>query len=231
MFITALEANPDVVQAFMSLMRELLRYAPDTMAQMPEALAALYDFSMSALGLQERVALQRTLGLLVRINADRAHRGTPCSIRWDDRQSACVQESASELPHATIFRQLVLQRGQEAVYFIMSGIGGALPRSSLPFMTELLHAFVIKYPDQTRLWLTQMLETVRPFPRDSKPHADRQRQDNFPSGRLESEAKSRFLSRLLGCRTLRRARECVEAFALQARGLQNTAYGMGSSAL
>lgn len=67
-FPIALEANPDVVQAFMSLMRELLRYAPDTMAQMPEALAALYDFSMSALGLQERVALQRTLGLLVSFN-------------------------------------------------------------------------------------------------------------------------------------------------------------------
>lgn len=89
-------------------------------------------------------------------------------IRLNYHQSACVQESATELPHAAIFRQLVLQRGQEAVFFIMSGIGGALPRSSLPFMTELLHAFVIKYPDQTRLWLTQMLGTVR-FPSRDKP--------------------------------------------------------------
>lgn len=56
-------------------------------------------------------------------------------------------------------------------------------------------------------------------------------QDDFPSAKVDAEAKRRFLTRLMSCRTLRRARECMEEFALKARGLENTAYGLGSSSL
>lgn len=50
----------------MSLMREVMRYSPGLLADMTDALAALYNTCMMALNLQERVALQRTLSLLVR---------------------------------------------------------------------------------------------------------------------------------------------------------------------
>lgn len=55
--------------------------------------------------------------------------------------------------------------------------------------------------------------------------------EGFPSPRLNADQKHRFLVQLMASRTLKKTRGCVETFALQARGLENTAYGMGSSAL
>lgn len=47
-------------------MREVMRFSPGLLAGTPDALASLYNTCMIALGIQERVALQRTLSLLVR---------------------------------------------------------------------------------------------------------------------------------------------------------------------
>lgn len=50
----------------MALMRVIMTYQPYMLAHMIEPLKLLYDFLVRALHLQERVALQRTLALLVR---------------------------------------------------------------------------------------------------------------------------------------------------------------------
>lgn len=130
---------------------------------------------------------------------------------------------------------------------IVAGIGGALPRSALASLAEVLHSAVLRLPDQTRLWLKEMFEQVRGCLKTLSlvPTVPSRPQPGFPSDKVSADRKARFVTSICGsvnpqnmliraklkprglhrARTLKRARDICTEFATVARGLEGSAYG------
>ena len=110
-------------------------------------------------------------------------------------QSALAHESGTEAPLSTAFRPLMLAQGRDVLGPTLAGIAGAVPESSVSSLAELLHAFVFRLHSQTRLWLGELLAQVR----RSSSMLRLPTQPGFPSPRLDSAAKTRFLQAVVAC--------------------------------
>lgn len=60
-----MEANPDIVQGFMDWGLMALTSVPTALCVLPQYTEGLFELAVSALELQERVGLQKTIQLLV----------------------------------------------------------------------------------------------------------------------------------------------------------------------
>ena len=155
-----------------------------------------------------------------------------------------MQESVREEKSSDVYRVVVMSYGFAILRSLLLGVGGSLPRSSTPYLAELLHTcaclsmiyksmlnpYVVltKYPDEARQWIGQLFAEVRCLP-SALTFILTADQPGFPNARLDQTSKERFLKTAMTCRTLKRMRTVVEDFSILARGLQGTAYGANSS--
>ena len=168
----------------MNLVYELLRLTPITLAAQAELTTSVLRCCIAALQTQERVALQRA-----------------CLVT-----TSLIHEAGVDAPYTAAFRPLLLANGRDIVGTILLGIGGSVPRSSVPALSEVLHALVFRLPSQTRLWLGELCS-----------------QDRFPSDRLDADTKTQFVQAVVASRALKKVKTACDQLAIVARGLG--AYG------
>lgn len=79
------------------------------------------------------------------------------------RQTAMVNEAAADSTRpeiASLFQALLHAHGLTALERTLAGVGGKLPRSNLGYLAELLLAFSKRIPNETRVWLKQLMAQV-----------------------------------------------------------------------
>ncbi|KAI5481218.1 Importin 13 [Pseudohyphozyma bogoriensis] len=170
----------------------VIRYFPRVLASLPAHLDAVITFGERGLGMQERFSLKATIDLLV----------------------ASVQQSRMESSSASIFRQTVLTHCRPLLHSLLQSIGGAVPRSHLQALSELLHACILRMPDETRVAMRELLAAP-----------------GWPTDKASDDAKSKFEKAVLGARNGRLVRTAVSDFALCCRGLDGSSYGAASLAV
>lgn len=61
---------------------------------------------------------------------------------------------------ASLFQSLMQAHGLAALERTLAGVGGKLPRSNLGYLAELLLAFSKRIPNETRVWLKELMARV-----------------------------------------------------------------------
>ncbi|KZT19856.1 ARM repeat-containing protein [Neolentinus lepideus HHB14362 ss-1] len=132
----AMEANPDIVQAFFSCMEAVARIFTKALYQLPGVmLDALIDCSRTALSLQERYSLVSSCTFL--------HTLVNRTTRSDDLEDA---KSILAQKHGRLIMQALL-----------SGLAGIAPRSASPNLIDLLSMLLSRYPAEGRAWMSDIL--------------------------------------------------------------------------
>lgn len=137
-------------------------------------------------------------------------------------------------PSSVVFRQTLLPHTPAILHSLMLSISGGVPRSHLTTLSELLHACILRMPDETRAAIKELLATP-----------------NWPTSTATQEAKTKFERAITTCvpflfaeaweealigigrcsaRTGKQARGAVSDFAMVCRGLDGSAYGAASLA-
>ncbi|KIO27349.1 hypothetical protein M407DRAFT_73314 [Tulasnella calospora MUT 4182] len=107
-------------------------------------------------------------------------------------------------------KTLLKQCGPAMSQALLSGIGGASPRSTIPNLVELLAILLAKVPEH-RTWMKETLYS---------PLMD--------NPRLTREAKDKFLFAATSSRSSRQTSEAANEFSLIARGLDGSGFGYAS---
>lgn len=133
-------------------------------------------------------------------------------------------------PSSVIFKSTLLPHSLSIMETLLLSIGGAVPRSHLSTLSELLHALIMRLPEESRAALKQLLAMV-----------------GWPSSKASAEAKVKFERAVLryvarsfsrkalltsripsSARTGKQCRQAVSDFAMVCRGLNGSAYGAAS---
>ncbi|KAJ2846305.1 hypothetical protein IWW36_004414 [Coemansia brasiliensis] len=184
----AVEQQPVVNERAFDLGARVLLERPGLLIHSEMAAAHLCKLGVHALAVPSRLALRPAtnfLGTVVRLAAPSA-RTSPAS--------PLLQALCSEFAPAWLRATL-------------AGIGGALPRSLLPGLSELLFALVRHHLQPVRVWIAELL-----------------RDPSFPSPHASERAKRQFTQQLLATRSFVRAKAVISEFAIQCRNLQGTSY-------
>ncbi|TFK48147.1 ARM repeat-containing protein [Heliocybe sulcata] len=162
----AMEANPDIVQAFFSCVEAVARIFTKALYQLPDGLLdALMDCSMTALSLQERYSLVSSCTFL--------HTLVNRTTRSDDLENG---------------KTLLAQRhGRSIMQGVLLDLAGIAPRSASPNLIDLLSVLLSRYPAESRVWMSEVLFSDNFTP--SK--ASREAKEKF----LKSVASSRTMKR------------------------------------
>ncbi|KAI8452424.1 armadillo-type protein [Phakopsora pachyrhizi] len=185
---------PDIAQAFLQFCTTIISSYVELFQALYQELRATITISIAGLKSEERAVLQSACDI----------------VRLCVHQ---IRKSSSE-NQANIFLQLVVDHGLDILNNVMLGIGGSLPRSSLPCLADTLHCFLIRLPELSSNWLKSLLETP-----------------GYPNEKVNEERKARFLKNICAARTLKKARDLCSEFAIVARGLEGTAYGASQMSL
>ncbi|KAI9106250.1 armadillo-type protein [Phlyctochytrium arcticum] len=113
---------------------------------------------------------------------------------------------SSEL--APLIRGTIQSLGQNLVNCIIDAIAGRQPLSMDHKISDVMYKLVIKYPEATRGWLVASLSLPNPM-----------------IARVTEAEKAKFVKNIAGSRLLKRTKDAVKQFALECRGLANTAFG------
>ncbi|GAA5940498.1 uncharacterized protein JCM15063_002352 [Sporobolomyces koalae] len=184
---SAMSENPDVVSSFLSLCSQVVRNYAEIFTNLPpDYLDAVLAFTERGLGLQEQFTLKATIELLL----------------------LALQQTKMADPSSQHFAAAFRIRTHSIVRSTLLAIAGAVPRSHLVSLSELLHACLLRLPEQARPALKELLATP-----------------GWPNERTTEEAKGKFERSVLSARTGRQVRQAVNDFALLARGLDGSAYG------
>ncbi|GAA5914025.1 uncharacterized protein JCM6883_007125 [Sporobolomyces salmoneus] len=185
--LSTMTENPDVVSSFLSFCTQIVRHYPSIFVVLPvHYLAAVLAFAERGLGMQEQFSLKSTIELLL----------------------LSVQQTKMASASSSAFSATLQPRTPSLVRSILLAVAGSVPRSHLVSLSELLHACLLRLPEQSRPALGELLSTP-----------------NWPNERTTQEAKTRFEKSVLSARTGRQVRQAVNDFALLARGLEGSAYG------
>ncbi|GAA5841296.1 hypothetical protein JCM3766R1_005019 [Sporobolomyces carnicolor] len=183
----AMSENPDVVSSFLSFCAQIVRNYPSIFVALPvHYLDAVLAFAERGLGMQEQFSLKSTIEVLL----------------------LSVQQTKMASSSASTFSATLAPRTPSLIRSILQAVAGAVPRSHLVSLSELLHACLLRLPEQSRPALKELL---------SMP--------GWPNERSTDEAKNKFEKSLLSARTGRQVRQAVNDFALLSRGLDGSAYG------
>ncbi|GAA6015280.1 hypothetical protein JCM11491_000997 [Sporobolomyces phaffii] len=185
--LSSMTENPDVVSSFLSFCAQIVRHYPSIFVALPaHYLDAVLAFAERGLGMQEQFSLKSTIELLL----------------------LSVQQTKMASPSSSVFLATLSPRVPSLVRSTLVAVAGAVPRSHLISLSELLHACLLRLPEQSRPALKNLLATP-----------------NWPNERTTEEAKGKFERSVLSARTGRQVRQAVNDFALLARGLEGSAYG------
>ncbi|GAA5900459.1 hypothetical protein JCM5296_001552 [Sporobolomyces johnsonii] len=189
--LAAMSENPDVVAAFLSFCSQIVRHYPRIFTALPSHyLDAVLAFAERGLGMQEQFSLKSTIELLL----------------------SSVQQTKMASASSATFRATLLPRTPSILREVLLAVAGGVPRSHLPSLSELLHACLLRLPEQARPALKELLATP-----------------GWPNERTGEEAKGKFERAVLSARTGRQVRQAVSDFALLARGLDGSAYGAATA--
>ncbi|GAA6064370.1 hypothetical protein JCM10212_004103 [Sporobolomyces blumeae] len=189
--LQAMSENPDVVAAFLSFCSQIVRHYPSIFVVLPSHyLEAVLAFAERGLGMQEQFSLKSTIELLL----------------------AAVQQTKMASASSAAFAASLDHRVASLVRSTLVAVCGAVPRSHLIALSELLHACLLRMPDKTRQTLEALLSTP-----------------TWPNDRVSEEAKVKFGRSVMSARTGRQVRQAVNDFALLARGLEGSAYGAATA--
>ncbi|KAI9631295.1 hypothetical protein KEM48_014537, partial [Puccinia striiformis f. sp. tritici PST-130] len=197
--------EPDLVQTFLQLCSAIIERYGQMFVALKDELQIILTIAIAGLKVEERVALQAALDILLLRAIVAAQSFRPAAHK------------ASSPAQADLFLELLTIHGQQVLNHIVLGISGKLPRSSLPSLSETLHCFVIKLPHLSQMWLTQLMQLMR--------------NPGYPNEKLTEEKKVRFLKNICAARTLKKARDVCTDFAIVSRGLEGTAYGASQMSL
>jgi len=146
----AMEANPDIVQAFFGCMDTLARDFVDAFYRLPPgAFDGLMQCAIESLALQERYSLVSACTFLVTlINR------TFLNDDLHDAQRALVQVHGRPLMRA-----------------ILCGFAGTAPRSVTPNLIELLPTLLTRHPADSRSWISDIMFADDFIPSKAGPEA------------------------------------------------------------
>ncbi|KAG1744571.1 armadillo-type protein [Suillus paluster] len=134
----AMEANPDIVQAFFGCMDTIAKHFLVVFYRLPPgALDALMQCAVTSLSLQERYSLVATCTFLV--------------LETLIRRTA----SSDDLGDASTI--LIQGHGRPILQAILCGFAGVAPRSATQNLIELLSIVASKFPAETRTWMNDIL--------------------------------------------------------------------------
>ncbi|KAM0748278.1 ARM repeat-containing protein [Meredithblackwellia eburnea MCA 4105] len=187
--LSAMDEHPDVVTAFLGFCHAIVRHFPRVLAALPNHLDAILRFGERGLGMQERFSIKATIDLLV----------------------ISVQQTRMASPSAKTFGEVLVPHLRTLLGSVLTAIAGAVPRSQLASLSELLFACVLRFPDDTRAHFHDLMSTP-----------------SWPTEKCTSEVKLKFEKTILGARSGKIVRSAVSDFASVARGLDGTAYGAQS---
>ncbi|GAA5872754.1 hypothetical protein JCM8547_006333 [Rhodosporidiobolus lusitaniae] len=185
--VAAMCENPDVVAAFLSFCSQIIRNYPRIFSLLPpHYLDAVLAFAERGLEMQEQFSLKSTLELLL----------------------SSIQQTAMSSPSSSTFLTVLPPRLTSLLSALLSAIAGAVPRSHLTALSEVLHAALLRLGEPARRVLRELLG-----------------REGWPNERAGRERKERFERAVLAARTGKQVRQAVNDFALVCRGLEGTAYG------
>ncbi|KAH8115086.1 ARM repeat-containing protein [Phellopilus nigrolimitatus] len=138
----AMEANPDIVQAFFGCMEMVAQHFAGLFFQLPDgAIEALMQCSVQALSLQERYSLVSACKFLVYL----INRTVPVET---------LEERGRQLAHV---------HGRSVLRAVLCGIAGGAPTSTAQNLVDLLMAMVTRCLEECRLWVPQILFSETEF--------------------------------------------------------------------
>ncbi|MBW0478513.1 hypothetical protein O181_018228 [Austropuccinia psidii MF-1] len=173
---TAMRQEPELAQTFLRFCISIIEAYGELFQVLRAELEMILSIAIAGLQIEERITLHSVFDIL---------------------RLYVQQTQNSSSAQAELFLYLISTYGAEILNQIMLGIGGKLPRSSLPGLSETLHCFLIKIPGPSRGWLSKLLET---------PH--------YPSSKITLERKARFLKSICAARTLKKAKDICAEFAI-----------------
>ncbi|KAM0790224.1 hypothetical protein ACM66B_005537 [Microbotryomycetes sp. NB124-2] len=132
---TAMDQNPDVVQAFLSFAHAVVRYFPSVFQNLQTHLDAVIEYAKRGLTMQERFSLKAAIELLI----------------------AIVQQTIMASSSSTTFQQTLRGHVPTLVQCLVQAIAGDVPRSHLVSLSELLHALTLRLTQETRQVLRALL--------------------------------------------------------------------------
>ncbi|GAA5959566.1 hypothetical protein JCM8115_003751 [Rhodotorula mucilaginosa] len=189
--VSTMDENPDVVAAFLAFCSQITRLYPRIFSALPlNYLEAVLAFAERGLAMQEQFSLKTTIELLL----------------------SSVQQTRMASPSAATYQTVVLPRIPSILRSTLLAIGGGAPRSHLVSLSELLHACLLRVPDEARPALKTLLA-----------------EPGFPTERATDESKARFERAVSAARTGKQVRQAVTDFALVCRGLDGSAYGAATT--
>ncbi|GAA98552.1 hypothetical protein E5Q_05240 [Mixia osmundae IAM 14324] len=124
--------------------------------------------------------------------------------------SMLVHETWHQYSHAALLKPTVERHGQEIVIVALKGISGEAPRSVLDPFGELFQALSKAYSAEFPAWLHTGLSSVDPV-------------------RIDEAYRMRFIKQINASRSLKQTRKIITEFALSARGLTGSVYGVSST--
>ncbi|KAI0341153.1 ARM repeat-containing protein [Trametopsis cervina] len=186
----SMKENPEIVQAFFSALETIAQHFVPIFYQLqPELFDALIQCAIGSLALQERYALVASCTFLSSlINRTAAAEGL------EDAKNAFAQK-----------------HGKDAMYAILSGFAAVAPRTATPNLIELLSTFILRFPQQSKGWIDDILFSP-----------------DFTPSKATHETKTKFAKMVFGTRSIRRTREAAQQFILVARGLEGSSFGYSS---
>ncbi|KWU41813.1 hypothetical protein RHOSPDRAFT_36639 [Rhodotorula sp. JG-1b] len=143
-----------VLNVILTAYPDITRLYPRIFSALPlNYLEAVLAFAERGLAMQEQFSLKTTIELLL----------------------SSVQQTRMASPSATTYQNVVLPRIPSILRSTLLAIGGGAPRSHLVSLSELLHACLLRVPDQARPALKTLLA-----------------EPGFPTERATHESKARF---------------------------------------
>ncbi|KAF8591613.1 ARM repeat-containing protein [Ramaria rubella] len=183
----AMEVNPDIAQAFFTCMETVTHHFTRALYELPGSLlSTLVQTAVGAFAIQERYALVAACTFLASL------------IRNTLADGNLVEQ-------ADVLMSL---HGKNIVQALLSGFAGVAPRSALPNLIDLLAMVSLKRPDESRIWMREVLFS-----------------EYFISCQASPEAKEKFLKTVASARSTKKIRDASNQFALIARGLEGSSFG------
>ncbi|KAJ3412911.1 hypothetical protein HDV05_008775 [Chytridiales sp. JEL 0842] len=209
-----MEDRPDIVDGYFKLLSTTLYKHPWSLLTLPEDQLATIFLTLVLTGLQlhERASSLAVIDFMRDwVSYDPAGLEsvwTGTSKGMDEKEEEARQRRWAERKR---FREVVVgvfgKIGFQVIQNLLAGIGGGLPTSMLPTLSDLFHRIIHYFPDDARAWTTQALEV-----------------EGFPSRHCTREDKEAFVKGMM-IANMKAFKEHVKRFTLKCRNLQDTAYG------
>lgn len=177
--------------------------------------------------MQERFSLKSIIELLVRFFMTSLENQTS-NLLLALAQIAAIQQTRQSTPVASqFFRTILLPHLVPIITALILAVSGLVPRTQLTTLAELLHASLLRFPDEVKSILAHLLRvpSATPGSMSIEMQQHNQNEENWPTATATLVARKTFYQALMMARTGKQVRTAVGDFASVCRGLEGTSYG------